>query len=234
MLDNINRLREPAAWTVIAVTAVSIILAVVRFALAIGSGAPLPTAAQDASLQAMSLTLAAVVVALVWVCVFHDPTPNAAGVTHAAAWVVTLGTIVTILGSLIGLTASAGTVAMILEFLGGLLDVVLKFGAAAILWLIHRGLRAGRISIKQEPAPAAIEEAKGPATTWTADTASGAVWTSASAAAEGAEPSGQGRAAAAGWQVVPKAIEPDAATPAPTNPADRWAVPPRTDPTQSQ
>ena len=68
MLDNVVRLREPAAWIVVAVTAASIVLSVTRFGLELGSGVPVSAAAQDVALTAMNLTLVIVVVALVWAC----------------------------------------------------------------------------------------------------------------------------------------------------------------------
>lgn len=208
MLDNLIRLREPAAWTVLAVTAASIVLALVRFVLGLSTGEPFSAAAQDVALQAMNLTLVIVVVALVWACVFHSPTPGAPRLVAAAAWIVTIGTVLTILGAVLGLTASAGVVGVVLEFLGGLLDIILKLIGAATLWLIHRGLRGGRITVPQavEAAPPAAiepEQPKGPAPSWTADAASGSVWTSASAAAEGAAPTGHGvPGAASGWHPV--------------------------------
>ena len=221
MLDNMMRLREPAAWAVIAVTAASIVLALVRLVLALGTGGELSAAAQDVSLQAMNLTLVLVVVALVWACVFHAPTPGAPRVATAAAVVVTIGTVLTIAGAVLGLTASAGMIGVVLEFLGGLLDIVLKLIACTTLWLIHRGLRGGRIRGELArpgsespgrpelagPGPDAEvvgrQPPAGPAPSWTAESATGIVWSSASEAAQGAPASGRGvPGAASGWRPV--------------------------------
>ena len=237
MLDNVLRLREPAAWIVIAVTAANIVLALVRFGLALGvAGAPLAGAAQDVALGAMNLSLVIVVVALVWVCVFHAPTPGAARVTTAAAVVVTVGTLVTITGALMGLAASAGVLGVVLEFLGGLLDIILKAIATITLWLIHRGLRGGRIhavpvaeaSPSLEPAPPVPS---GPAPSWRPEAASGSVWTSASDAAEGAPARGHGvPGPGAGWRPVardePAAAElPPGSAGRPAEPGDRAPAP---------
>lgn len=212
MLDNVMRLREPGAWAVVTVTAASIVLALVRFVLAMTSGGELSPAAQDVALQAMNLTLVIVVVALVWACVFHAPTPGAARVATAAAVVVTVGTLLTIAGAVLGLSASAGTIGMVLELLGGVLDIVLKLLATATLWLIHRGLRGGRIHTPAAPAvsseavaPPAPAGPAGPPPSWTPEAAAGAVWTSASDAAQGAPASGHGvPGAASGWRPVPR------------------------------
>ena len=209
MVENLLRLREPVAWIVVGVTAVSIVLAVVRFVLALGSGAPFSAAAQDVSLEAMSLTLVLAVVALVIASVFHAPVAGARRLVPAAATVVTIGTLLTVLGALLGLPASSGALAVVLEVLGGLLDVVLKVVGAVTLWLIHRGMSAGRIHVapavvvEEAPATAEASESAPPAPTWAPDAASGSVWTSASDAASGAQPSGWGvPGGGTGWQPV--------------------------------
>ncbi|MBK8461522.1 MAG: hypothetical protein IPL36_00160 [Nigerium sp.] len=212
MLDNLIRLREPAAWTAIAVTAVSIVLALVRFVLASSTGVvPFSAAAQDVALHAMSLPLVIVVVALVWSCVFHAPLPGALRIVTAAALTVTIGILITIVAVVLGLTASAGTVGVVLEIVGGVLDVTLKLGGAIILWLMHRGLRGGRIDIPSaqppvaEPGPseATLPEARaaGASGGWTPPVATGTSWASASDAAAGA-PGVDAAPASSGWHPV--------------------------------
>lgn len=236
MLDNLMRLREPAAWIVVAVMAVNIVLAVVRFVLALGSGGtPFSAAAQNVALGAMGLTSVLAIVALVFACVFHSPVPGAGRLVAAAATVVTIGTLLTVAGALLGLPASAGALAVVLEFLGGLLDIVLKVVAAVTLWLIHRGMAAGRIQVAPVNPPVltapdapADGEASGHKTgqagpTWTPDAAAGTVWTSASDAATGAQPSGWGvPGSSSGWRPVSrpaldagKTERPDGVTDAP-------------------
>jgi len=234
MVDNLLRLREPVAWIFLGVTAVSIVLAVVRFVLALTTGgATLSGAAQDVALEAMSLTLVITVVALVIASVFHAPVAGARRLVLAAATVVTLGTVLTVVGALLGLPASAGALAVVLEFLGGLLDIVLKIVGAVTLWLIHRGMTAGRIQVAAaaDPdavtAPEELAEPAPPAPTWTPDAAAGSVWTSASDAASGAEPSGWGvPGGGTGWHPVSRpaldAGEGDTGPEAlPEGPADR-------------
>lgn len=145
MFDTVMKLREPAAWTVIAVTVGTILLALVRFGLALAANAPLDAASQDVALNAMNLTLVITIVALVWACVFVAPTPRATRLVGVAATVVTFGTLLTIVATVLGAGASAGVVAMALEILGGLLVIVLKVVAVVTLWLIRRGMRGGRI-----------------------------------------------------------------------------------------
>ena len=212
MVENLLRWREPVAWIVVGTTAVSIVLALIRFVLALAGGAGFSAAAQDVALDAMGLTLVIAVVALVIVSVFHAPVAGARRLVPAAATVVTLGTVLTVVGALLGLPASAGALAVVLEFLGGLLDIVLKVVAAVTLWLIHRGLTAGRIQALPAGATDPDAVAAGspepttpapPPPTWTPDAAAGSVWTSASDAASGAQPSGWGvPGSASGWHPV--------------------------------
>ena len=147
--------------------------------------------------------------ALVTACVFQAPVPSARRLVAAAATVMTIGTVLTVLGALLGLPASSGALAVVLEVLGGLLDVVLKIVGAVTLWLIHRGMSAGRIQVapavvaEEAPAIAEASEPAPPAPTWAPDAASGSVWTSASDAASGAQPSGWGvPGGGTGWQPV--------------------------------
>lgn len=208
MVDNLLRLREPAAWVVVAVTLASIVLALVRFGVAVSTGAELAEASQSVALAAMNLTLVVLVVGLVWACVFvHPPVPRAKQIALLAAITVTLGTLLTLVGAVLGVTTTAGgALGVVLELLGGLLDIVVKAIAAVTLWLIHRGLRAGRLQVEAPTPPAAeVEPAEPPRapTTWTPDAAAGSVWTSAADAASGAPASGHGVPGdGAGWRPV--------------------------------
>lgn len=213
MVENLKRLREPVAWVVLAVTAAGLVLSVTRLVLSVTTGGiPLVDAFQDAANSAMNLTLVVLVIALVWVCLFIAPaTPRSAQLTLTAAWVVTVGTLVTLVATVAGLSASAGVLGVVLEFLGGLLDIILKTLAAITLWLIHRALRAGRMrsatdtetSGQVETAPAPAPEPSPAPTTWRPSEASGSVWRTASEAAEGAPASAHGTPGRAGaWRRV--------------------------------
>lgn len=162
----------------------------------LSNGVLLTAAAQDVALTAMNLTLVIVVVALVWVCVVAAPTPRTSLIGVAAS-VVTIGTLVTIVGTSIGASASAGTLAVVFEILGGLLDIVVKLVATGTLWLLLRGVRAGRMAPAPQQLPALEDEAQqgetdseaaqpAVAVGWSADPTQGAAWASAEDAAHGA------------------------------------------------
>lgn len=198
MIENIKRFREPTAWVILLVTVASMVLALVRFGAAVGSGSEgIRAASQDVANSAMNLTLVVLVVAMVGACLFVAPaTPRAVGLTRAAALVVTAGTVLTVVATVVGVTASAGTLGVILEALGGLLDIILKLVATVVLWLILRGLSAGRVEVAEtvaavEPAPAPEPPAQAPS--WRPSEASGSVWRTASEAAGGAPASGHGQ-----------------------------------------
>lgn len=146
MFDTMMRLREPAAWTVITVTAGTIALSLVRFGLALGANSPLDIAAQDVAMNAMNLALVILIITLVWVCVFFSQTRRAKCLAGVATAVVALGTLLSIAATVLGVRASAGAVALGLEILGGSLVIVLKVVAVGILWLIWRGMRGGRFA----------------------------------------------------------------------------------------
>ena len=108
MIENIKRFREPTAWVILLVTVASMVLALVRFGAAVGSGSEgIRAASQDVANSAMNLTLVVLVVAMVGACLFVAPaTPRAVGLTRAAALVVTAGTVLTVVATVVGVTAS--------------------------------------------------------------------------------------------------------------------------------
>jgi hypothetical protein len=140
---------------------------------------PVFAAFQDIANSAMNLTLVFVLVALVCSCLFvSPPTPDAKRVLKVSAIVVSAGTLLTIVAMVIGVQASAGVVGVVLEFLGGLLDFILKAIASITLWLVLRAVSAGRMGTAAavsaaEPEP---EVTPGPArqpATWEPSSATG-------------------------------------------------------------
>ena len=214
MLENILRFREPTTWVVLAVTTASMVLALVRAGVSLATGGTDAVAAsQDVANSAMNLTLVVLVVALVCTCLFLKPsTPRAVAVTRVAAIVVTIGTLLTLVATLVGLSASAGALGMVLEALGGLVDVVLKGVAAIVLWLTVRAIGAGRLEPATQGASAEVEAAAPSevaprqAPSWRPSEASGSVWRTASEAAEGSPASAHGTPGAGTWQRVERPL----------------------------
>lgn len=209
MIENLKRLREPVAWIVIAVTALSIVLALVRFGMEVSSAVPLTTAAETMALTAMNLTLVVLCVALTWVSIFvAPPVPRAGLIAWWAAMLVTIGSVLTLIGAIIGLFGADGAISVIFGFLGVILDIVLKGVGTVTLWLMYGGLRRGRFAASSAVGngDSTSEENPWPPTTWSPGQAAGAAWTSADDAAAGAPATGVGTpGTAVGWGGAPGA-----------------------------
>ncbi|MFV0406693.1 MAG: hypothetical protein ACK5LN_07730 [Propioniciclava sp.] len=200
MIENLKRLREPVAWIVLAVAAASMVLALVRAGFDLSTGVPLASAAQTVSLTVMNLTFVVLLVILAWVCVFIAPAvARAKQIVCWSAILVTVGTLLTLVGAIAGIATSDSALSVVFEFLGGILDIVLKGVGTVTLWLMYRGLRGGRLVPAEAVRLEATSEAA-PPTVWAPDAASGAVWTSAAEAAAGAPASAFGSPGATeGW-----------------------------------
>lgn len=238
MVENLKRVREPAGWALLAVIVGTMLLNIVRLGWVLTHGAlPVFSAFAEIANNTMSPTLVALQVALVCLCLFvAPPTPRAAALTRASAMVVTLGTLLTIVSTVIGLWASTGIAGVVFELLGGLLDIVLKLLGTIVLWVIDRAVRAGRLTPSVAPTadpelavPSVADEG---APIWQPGRASGAVWRTAADAASGSPaassandtpPSASGPAAAG------EPGRPDAA-PEPYTAASAWAASPQTRP----
>ena len=190
MIENIKRVREPFTWALVVVLLGGLVLGLTRIWLEVGSGMPLPDALQAIGGELMNLTVVFALVGLVCTCLFATPaTRNALLVTRVAAAVVSLGALITMVANLVGLWAVPDTLAILMDLLGGLLDLILKVLAAWALWLLARGVKAGRI----EPAPAALPadsesgpaQDRAPAVSWRREDAVGRAWGSAAEAASG-------------------------------------------------
>ena len=237
MIENLKRVREPVTWTILLAIVASMALSVVSLVRQVsGPEAREAVFAAFASIasNAMNLTLVVSLVALVCLCLFiAPPTPHAVGLARAALIVVSLGTLLTIVATALGVAASAGVAGIIFELLGGLLDIALKSAAVAVLWVIHRAVSAGRLAAppaieQEEPLPtrAIIPDAP---PVWRPTEATGSVWATAADAAAGTLPAPSvppaaravpapstpdGAAEALGWRRVSEA------TPAPSTKPD--------------
>jgi hypothetical protein len=194
MIENLKRSREPLAWIAIALTAASMGLGVWRLVTTIGSGdVPVFAAFQDVSNGLLNISVALLVVVLVMSCSFVTPaTKHAIGITRAAAWVLSLGVLLTLASNLMGMWASAALPGVVLDILGGLLDLAFKALAAGLLWVFLRGVKAGRIGTAPRETPTdgpvgdAADAVAGAPTSWSRDEATGTVWRTAADAAKGA------------------------------------------------
>lgn len=192
MIDNLKRIREPLAWAVIALVLANLVLGIVQLVLQLQQEVPVFEALQDIGGSLLNLSLVIATVALACLCFFIAPaTRHARAVTLVAAWVLTLGVALTAVAFALGVLAAGNALGVILEVIGGLLDLLLKAVAAGALWVLLRGVKAGRIDVAApaEPSPAVTPVAElatpEPRTTWGRGEATGAVWRTADDAATG-------------------------------------------------
>lgn len=189
MIENLKRIREPLTWAVIAIVAASVVLGITQLVLKLRSEVPVFAAFQEIGANLMNISLVVALVALVCTCFFITPaTRHALRVTKVGAWVLTVGVLINLVCVMLGVAASANSLGVVFETLGGLLDLVLKGLAAGVLWVLVRGVDAGRIDTATvgEPAKTPAIEANDVATTWQRNEATGTVWRTADEAATGA------------------------------------------------
>lgn len=206
MIDRIKGFREPA--TVVALVVVLVGIAITSGRIATGvQHVPLGQVLRGVSgLYGLVDALVLTVVALS--CVLVKPqTRHAVQVTLAAAVLIWLGAVLGLVFLGISLFAGGeGSLAGVLESIGGLTDVALRVMMGYALVLARRvaqesaELPAADVPVPLEPA-APEDPARQP--TWQADEATGVVWRSAADAATGA-PAGTYGAAGRGWDVGPQ------------------------------
>lgn len=208
MVDSLKRFREPLAWVLIALVVASIAWSIARLVVALREGGAVFASFQDIAANAMNLTLVGGLVLTVCVCLFvQPPTRHAAGVARSAAAAVTVGTILTIAATGLGIASSHGVVNVVLEALGAVVDIALKLVAVVVLWIIARAASGSRLDATTSVAaasPAGSVE-PGEAPVWNAQAATGTVWKTAAEAAEGQSAWGGGNAWAASSAATPSA-----------------------------
>lgn len=210
MIDRVKSFREPAA--VVAVVVVLVGIAVTSGRIASGlQDFPLTQVLRGVG-GLYGLVDALVLTVLALSCVVVGPvTRHAVQITLAASVLLWLGVVAGVAFLVISLfVAGEGSLARVLESVGGLTDIALRVLMAYALVL------ARRVAVDDAPAALALPEAAplqdAPAEdpsrrpTWQPDQASGVVWRSAADAANGAAAGtygGSGR----GWDVDPESPE---------------------------
>ena len=197
MIDNLKRIREPLTWAVIVLVAANLVLGIVQLVQQVRQAVPLFEAFQSLGGSAMSISLVIAVVALVSTCFFIAPaTGHARLVTLVAAIVLSVGVLLTLVSYVLGAIAADDPFGRVVEIIGSLIDLLLKGVGAGALWVLLRGVTAGRIDTAP-PAPVGEETSEDetglaepdvpqPRTTWQRSEAAGAVWQTADDAAAGA------------------------------------------------
>lgn len=235
MIDRIKGFREPA--TIVALVVVLVGIAITSGRIASGlQDYPLPQVLRGVS-GLYGLVDALVLTVLALSCVLVRPqTRHAVQLSLAAAALVWLGAVVGLVFLGVSLFAGGGgSLARVLESIGGLTDIALRvmMGYALVL---SRRVAAESAERSATPVLAPVEpaavEIPGRQPTWQSDEATGVVWRSAADAASGAA-AGTFRAAGRGWDVdpqVPETPDPRETTLRDTPGQPRIVLPGETDP----
>lgn len=210
MIDRIKGFREPA--TVIALVVVLVGIAITSGRIASGlQDFPLSQVLRGVS-GLYGLVDALVLTVLALTCVLVRPqSRHAVQVTLAAAALIWLGAVVGLAFLGVSLFAGGeGSLARVLESIGGLTDIALRVMMGYALVLARRVAleaadqpAAASVPVQLEPA-APADPARLP--TWQSEEATGVVWRSAADAASGAAAGTYGTAGR-GWDVDPQAPE---------------------------
>lgn len=190
IMANLKRIRQGVTWAVLAIIAAGLVLGIVRLVLLVFvERAQVFAAFQEIGTSIMSLALVIALVALVCACLFLSPaTPRAILLANLSAWVIAIGVALQLICLILGLAASANAFGVIMEILGGLLDILLKAVAAGALWVLVRGVASGRLDLAPAvPETGTVETTKSQPV-WRPEQATGTAWRSARDAASGARP----------------------------------------------
>ncbi len=210
MIDRIKGFREPA--TVVALVVVLVGIAITSGRIASGlQDFPLAQVLRGVS-GVYGLVDALVLTVLALTCVLVGPqTRHAVQVTLAAAALLWFGAAVGLAFLAVSLFAGGeGSLARVLESVGGLTDIALRVVMGYALVLARRVALESAVQPAAPSVPAPIEPqapqdpARRP--TWQSDEATGVVWRSAADAASGAAAGTYGTAGR-GWDVDPQAPE---------------------------
>ena len=176
MVENLKRTREPVAWALIVLVLAGMGLTGWRLVTGLAEpDATIFTVFSDAALTWLNMSIAIPLVIVVMLCSLITPVSRRARViAWVAAIVLTIGVVLTLVSNLLGMWASAYSVGVVLDVLGGLFDLAFKALAAGSVWVLIRGVRGGQIETPVD------------APTWSRSTASGTAWRTAAEAAAGA------------------------------------------------
>lgn len=208
MIDRIKAFREPATVVAILVVLVGIAVTSGRIASELRTY-PLADVLRGVT-GLYGLVDGLVLTALALSCVLVGPaTRHAAQLSLAATVLLWLGAAVGAAFLVISLLAAGeGSLARVLESIGGLTDIVIRGLMGYVLLLGHR-VAAGPATVPATPVPPTPEPSQDEPSSkplWQPDEATGVVWRSAADAARGAA-AGTYRSSGGSWDVPEEAPE---------------------------
>lgn len=187
MIDKLKRFREPAAIVALLVVLLECGTTIARFVIETRN-TPLTTVMRGTT-GLFGLVDGMVLTALVLACVMVAPvTRRAKRLTFVSALVMAVGALTGVVLLVGALLDPAGWFSRVLESLGGIADIVFK---GLFAWLLWNGFRAVAESASQTSVPVVADHTLVPpdpsrTPVWSADQATGVVWSRAGDAASGA------------------------------------------------
>jgi hypothetical protein len=231
-VENLLRLREPAAWVALGALVLNIILALVALATVDGS---LPSVGWVLSARLANPVPLLVLTVLVSFCVLRDRTPHARQLTISSLIVGGIAVLLGLTFALLGFGATASVLAVFATIVPQAISVMAIAFLIRLLQLqaVPRRLPAGiglvpypSDALPPPPTPEPPDPRLQPI--WQPDAAAGAAWRTAGDAAAGAPASGWGTDASAGWQPIPNQPSTPQASGQPNAPFNGIQTNPRT------
>jgi hypothetical protein len=224
-VQNLMRLREPAAWIALGTVVLNLVLTIVAMATFDGSVASAGWVLSARVANPVPLVVLAVLVSF---CVLRERTPHARPLTIASLVVGGISVLFGLVLTLLGFGATAPILGVFATLVPQAISVLAVGLLIKLLQLqaVPRRLPPGIGLIPHEPEelPTTPVPDQRLQPTWHPDTAAGAVWHTAGDAAAGAPASGWGSdASTTGWQPIP--TQPNGPRPPtpPAAPEDPWA-----------
>jgi hypothetical protein len=206
-VENLMRLREPAAWVALGALVLNLLLALVALATFDGS---LPSVAWVLSARLANPVPLVVLTVLVSFCVLRDRTPHARQLTLVSLVVGIVAVLLGLIFALLGFGATAPVLGVFAAIVQQAISVIAIGFLIKLVQLqaVPRRLPAGiglapYPSEALPPPPATGPQDQQLQPTWHPDTAAGAAWRTAGDAAAGAPATGWGADPAVGWQPIP-------------------------------
>ncbi|SER58800.1 hypothetical protein SAMN05443377_10367 [Propionibacterium cyclohexanicum] len=191
MSELLRRTREPAAWLLVAVTALYVVLDLIRFGWSMAHDGLGLAAAARVTGNSVGLVWVLLDLGIVLCCVLiSPPVRRVKWVTRSAAAVVSVVTAYDLFLLVVGVAAGGSVVVRVLEAIGGFMEVLCKGVIAAVLWRLAALARAADDAASPAAGRSAVEQggsaAAGSEPLWPPEQAIAEVWSRARDAARGA------------------------------------------------
>ncbi len=194
MAEALRRMREPAAWLLLGVTALYVVLDLIRFGWALVHQHVGLTAAARQTGSSVGLVWVLLDLGIVLACILiSPPVRRARAVTLSAAILVSVVTVNDLFLLVAGVVGGGSAFGRVLEAIGGFLEVLCKAVIAGVLWrlAVWFRTRGDELTSPAGSEQQAGDSRRGNEPVWQRDQAVAMTWDRAGDAASGAPATGQ-------------------------------------------